>query len=120
MNKDKLDQKHPNCLTFDENEGLLFVGDSMGHINVWRIHLNATSEAKVIDHFLIKHKEIEGDQINEIKIHPELKNHIYVQSRDNCIRLIDYESSRGTRVKKRFFGAKCSNQMVQFSLSTDG
>ena len=43
-----------------------------------------------------------------------------MQSRDNAIRLLDYGSSRGTIIKKRFFGAKCSNQKVQCTISTDG
>lgn len=72
------------------------------------------------DHFLIKHKEIEGDQINALIIHPESKNQLYVHSRDNCIRLIDYETSRGTRVKRRFFGSKCNNFMIKSCLSPDG
>jgi WD40 repeat protein len=53
-------------------------------------------------------------------MHPESKNQIYVHSRDNCIRLIDYETSRGTRIKKRFFGAKCNNYMIRSALSPDG
>ena len=69
---------------------------------------------------LIKHKEIEGDQINEIIIPEDKKNVLYVHSRDNCIRLIEYETSRGTRVKKRFFGSKCQHHMIQSTLSTDG
>jgi len=43
-----------------------------------------------------------------------------VQSRDNCIRLIEYETSRATKIKRRFFGSKCQNQMVQCTLSPDG
>jgi jouberin len=45
---------------------------------------------------------------------------ILVHSRDNCIRLIEYESSRGPRVKQRFFGARCSNMPCQSTISTDG
>lgn len=108
--KNIIEKKHPNAMVFD-NTGRLFVGDSYGQINVWRIVVNY-GQVQVVDHFLIKHKEIEGDQINEIIMHPESKNQLYVHSRDNCIRLIDYETSRGTRVKKRFFGSKCSNFMV--------
>lgn len=109
---------HPNAMTFDGKESL-FVGDSSGKINVWRITTNG-GNVNVSDHFLIQHKEIDGDQINEIIVHPEALKQIYVQSRDNCIRLIDFESSRGTRIRKRFFGAKCSNQKVQCSISPDG
>ena len=65
-------------------------------------------------------KEIEGDQINELIIHPERKNQIYVHSRDNCIRLLEYENSRGTAVKQRLFGSKCNNFMIQSCLSPDG
>jgi hypothetical protein len=31
-------------------------------------------EVDMLDHGLIKHKEIEGDQINAIIVHPESKN----------------------------------------------
>ena len=115
--KNLFEKKHPNAMVFD-NEGRLFVGDSHGQINVWRISIGRTVDA--VDHFLIKHKEIEGDQINRLIMHPESKNQIYVHSRDNCIRLIDYETSRGTRVKKRFFGSKCNNFMIKSCLSPDG
>ena len=108
--KNMIEKKHPNCMTFD-NEGKLFVGDSYGQINVWRVVIDL-DDVYIKDHFLIKHKEIEGDEINELIIHPMSKNQIYVHSRDNCIRLIDYETSRGTRVKQRFFGSKCNNFMI--------
>jgi hypothetical protein len=35
-----------------------------------------------------------------------------VHSRDNCIRLLELEGGRGTRVKERFFGSKCNNFMI--------
>ena len=91
----------------------------MGQINVWRIVVQGT-EAHATDGMLLKQKEIEGDQINAIMVHPEIQNQLYVHSRDNCIRLIEYESSRGTRVKKRFFGSKCNNFMIKSCLSPDG
>ena len=61
------------------------------------------------NHFKITHKELDGDQINQIIVVPDSTNQLFVQSRDNCTRLIEYESSRGTRVKKRFFGAHCKD-----------
>ena len=61
------------------------------------------------NHFKITHKELDGDQINSIIIVPDSTNQLFVQSRDNCTRLIEYESSRGTRIKKRFFGALCKD-----------
>lgn len=70
--KNLMEKKHPNAIVFD-NEGRLFVGDSYGQINVWRIDITF-QQVTVVDHFLIKHKEIEGDQINEIIMHPESKN----------------------------------------------
>ena len=97
------DQVHPNCLKFSDS-GRLFVGDSRGRISVWDVSLrnrNIVAE----NHFKITHKELDGDQINSIIIVPYTTNQLFVQSRDNCTRLIEYESSRGTRVKKRFFGA---------------
>lgn len=116
--KQMVQKKHPNTLAFN-NRDTLFVGDSHGQINVWRISIQH-GRVTVLDHYLIRQKEIEGDQINQIICHPEVEKQIYVQSRDNCIRLLDFETSHGVRVRKRFFGAKCSNQMVQCALSTDG
>ena len=57
--KKLLDKKHPNAMVFDR-EGRLFVGDSQGHINVWRVSVKFQT-ISVDDHFQIKHKEIEGD-----------------------------------------------------------
>ena len=113
-----LGHKHPNAMTFDGRE-TLYVGDSTGRISIWRVMISGFS-VTVANHYVITHKEIEGDQINEIIVHPESHKQIYVQSRDNCIRLIDYGNQRGTRINKRFFGAKCSNQKVQCAISPDG
>lgn len=73
--KNFIEQKHPNSMAFD-GDGRLFVGDSFGQINTWRIDIQQGVVA--VEHFLIKHKEIEGDQINKIIIHSEKKNQIYV------------------------------------------
>lgn len=67
--KTLMEKKHPNCLTFDHS-GRLFIGDSFGQINVCRIDVNG-SDATIVEKFLLKHKEIEGDQINAIIVHPE-------------------------------------------------
>lgn len=58
-----VEQKHPCALAFDDSKNLLFVGDSQGQINVWRVRV-ANGVVQVADHFMIKQKEIEGDQIN--------------------------------------------------------
>jgi len=34
-----LEHRHPNCLQFDE-DGRLYVGDSLGAIHVWDIQVN--------------------------------------------------------------------------------
>jgi hypothetical protein len=36
--KPVIDQKHPNTIAFDE-DGRLFIGDSFGQINTWRIDI---------------------------------------------------------------------------------
>ena len=112
------DVVHPNCMVFSDG-GRLFVGDSKGTISVWDVSLR---HGKLVteNHFRITHKELEGDQINNLKVHPEFTNQIFVQSRDNCIRLIQYESSRGIRIKKRFFGSHCKDLMVRSTISPDG
>ena len=112
------DQAHPNCLTFSDN-GRLFVGDNRGTIGAWDISLRH-GNLIVENHFKITNKELEGDEINSIKVHPEHTNQLVVHSRDNCIRMVEYESSRGPRVRHRFFGAKCKDLMVQSCVSPDG
>jgi WD40 repeat protein len=112
------DQVHPNCLTFSDS-GRLFVGDSRGQINVWDValrHGNLIAE----NHFRIVHKELDGDQINAITVHPEHLNQLIVHSRDNCIRLLEYESSRGPKVKQRFFGSRCKDMPCLSTSSPDG
>jgi hypothetical protein len=46
-------------MVFDR-EGRLFVGDSTVKINVWRINITI-DEVKDLDHFVIKHNELQGD-----------------------------------------------------------
>ena len=111
------DQVHPNCITFSD-AGRLFVGDSRGRISVWDIGLRH-GDIVAENHFKITHKELDGDQINTIIVVPDSSNQLFVQSRDNCTRLIEYESSRGTRVKKRFFGAHSKDQLVRCTISPD-
>jgi jouberin len=53
-------------------------------------------------------------------VHPEHENKLFVHSRDNCIRLLEYESMKGPRIRKRFFGAKCRDLMVRSCVSPDG
>ena len=117
-NKSVFDVIHPNCLTFSE-AGRMFVGDSKGSISVWDVSLRYGSLVAE-NHFKIFSKELEGDEINEISVHPEHTNQLFVHSRDNCIRLVEYESSRGTRVRKRFFGSVCKGLSVRSDVSPDG
>ena len=111
------DKVHPNCLVFSDS-GRLFAGDSRGAVSVWDVSMRH-GKLEVENHFKITHKELDGDQINSLIIHPEAQNQLFVQSRDNCVRLIEYESSRGTRIKKRFFGAQCKDLMVRCAISPD-
>lgn len=93
-----LEKRHPNCLAFD-NYDRIFIGDNIGHITVIRISINY-GNVDIVDHFEIKHKEMEGDEINQIIPHPNPENltQIFVQSRDNCIRALTYESAKQTKV----------------------
>lgn len=112
------DKVHPNCLVFSDNNRL-FVGDSLGGISVWDIAIrygNIVAE----NNFKVTHKELEGDQINNLIVHPDQTNQIFVHSRDNCIRLVEFDSYRGTRIKKRFFGVMCKNLQVRSTISPDG
>lgn len=64
-------------MAFDETKDLLLVGDSQGQINAWRIVVK-TNSVEIVDHFLITNKEMDGDQINNIIVHPERKTELYV------------------------------------------
>ena len=115
-----LEKRHPNCLTFD-NADRIFVGDNIGRITVIRVSIQYGS-VDIVDHFELIHKEMEGDEINQIIPHPnpESVNQLFVQSRDNCIRAVTYESAKQTSVDQRYFGAKCTTKMVRCTLSRDG
>ena len=53
-------------------------------------------------------------------VHPEFQNKLFVHSRDNCIRLLEYESMKGPRIRKRFFGGKFKDLMIKSCVSPDG
>lgn len=112
------DYIHPNCMVFNTN-GRLFVGDSRGRITAWDISIRAGS-IYADNFFQIRQKELEGDEINSIHPHPEHENKLFIHSRDNCIRLLEYESMKGPRIRKRFFGSKCKDLMVRSCVSPDG
>jgi len=112
------DYVHPNCLCYNAN-GRLFVGDSRGYISVWDVNIRQ-GNLYVDNFFQIRQKELEGDEINQLIVHPENENKLFVHSRDNCIRLLEYESMKGPRIRKRFFGAKCKDLMVRSAVSPDG
>lgn len=112
------DTIYPNCLAFSD-QGRLYVGDSYGIISFWDITLKG-GNIYADNYFKIRQKEIEGDQINQIICHPEFQNKIFVHSRDNCIRLLEYESFKGPRVRRRFFGGKYKDLMVRSTISPDG
>jgi len=95
------------------------VGDSVGKISCWDVGMRR-GQLIVSNHFKILSKELEGDQINQIMVHPEALNSLLVHTRDGCIRLVEYESSRGTRVRKRFFGSLCKDLPVRSDVSPDG
>lgn len=92
--KNRIEVRHPNCMTFD-NTDRIFIGDNLGQITVIRISIHF-GNIDIVDHFEYTHKELVGDEINAIIPHPnpENQNQIFVQSRDNCIRAITYESAK--------------------------
>ena len=57
--KSIMEKRHPNTLVFDKNDRL-FVGDNNGQIHVWKLFIKG-SEVMLLDPYVIKHKEIEGD-----------------------------------------------------------
>ena len=85
------DQAYPNCLCFSDS-GRLFIGDSRGTITGCDIGLRYGG-VEIERLFKIQHKELMGDQINQIIMHPDTEKQLFVQSRDNCVRLIQYEAA---------------------------
>ena len=63
---------HPNCITFNQ-AGRLFAGDSRGQISVWDVSLRYGSLIAE-NHFKIISRELDGDEINSIRVHPEHLN----------------------------------------------
>lgn len=63
------DHIHPNTLAFNDT-GRLFVGESNGLISVWDISIRHGS-AYADNYHKIRHKELEGDEINLVTVHPE-------------------------------------------------
>lgn len=70
--KTMLEKRHPNCLTFDNNDRI-FIGDNIGRITVLRVSINY-GNVDIVDHFELIHKEMEGDEINQIIPHPNPEN----------------------------------------------
>lgn len=97
----------------------MFVGDSRGKIHVWDISLRHGTLFQE-NHFKIMSKELEGDQINSIRVNTDAMNELFVHSRDSCIRVVRYEASQGIKVKKRFFGSLCKEMTVRSDVSPDG
>ena len=100
--KVNLQSNYPNCIAIT-SQGRIYVGDAQGQISVWDIQ-NHAGQIVAEGYFKITHMELEGDAINQIMPVPNNHQQLLVQTRDNCIRLVEFESSRGTRIRKRFFG----------------
>jgi len=63
------DHVHPNCLVFNDL-GRLFVGESSGIISIWDVSIRH-GKVYAENYFKIRQKELEGDEINQITVHPE-------------------------------------------------
>ena len=104
-------------MTFNK-AGDLFIGDNRGDIH--QISTKVTQDIDKTGYYYYSHPELEGDQINKIIVNGESMKELYVHSRDNCIRLINLDSSKGgVKVKDRYFGSKCSNFMIKSCVSPD-
>lgn len=114
------DYVYPNCLTFDRS-GKMFVGDSIGLIRTWDISYTH-EELYAENYFIIKHKEIEDDVINKIMVDPNDEDKLIVQSRDSCIRIIEFDRDlkKDAKVRIRLFGARAQYQMILSCVSPDG
>lgn len=111
---------YPNCLTFDRS-GKMYVGDSIGLIRTWDVSY-IHDELYTDNYFIIKHKEIEDDIINKIMIDPNDEDKLIVQSRDSCIRIIEFDRAlkKDVKVRIRLFGARSQYQMILSCVSPDG
>jgi jouberin len=114
--KTVFEHRHPNYITFDET-GMLFIGDSLGVIHMYHLRI-ANGGLECNKERIIQHKEINGDNINKIMFEPR-RGRLVIHSRDNCIRLVDYESDK-PKIIVRYFGVKCSKNNIRSSVSPDG
>jgi WD40 repeat protein len=103
---------YPNCVTFDD-AGRMFVGDSIGFIRCWDVSITQ-GQVRIGNEFIIKHQELEDDAITGIIVDPNQANKLIVHSKDNCVRVLEYEMERRKepRIRLRFFGAKNKSIMV--------
>jgi jouberin len=116
LEKTVLEHRHPNSLIFDPY-GRLFIGDSQGSIHLYEVRI-VNSKLLCNKIKIINHKEIVGDNINNIMIEPK-RMRLLVHSRDNCIRLLDISGNK-PRVIIRYFGIKCSKTNIKSCVSPDG
>ena len=96
-----IDLRYPSSLTFGRN-GIMFIGDSRGDVHIWEMK----SRFKNIELYPVKKisdKEISGDPINNILIPNQQTNKILIHTRDNCIREINYEKKKNSKVTKIIF-----------------
>ena len=110
---------HPNCLAFDDS-GRLFVGDSIGLIRCWDVSI-FKGDVRATNEFIIKHDELDDDPISQITVDQKQQNRLFVHSKDNCIRIIEYDMDRriDPKIRQRFFGAKNKTINVRSCVSPD-
>lgn len=70
------------------------MGDSLGSIHIYDI--NATMNASYIANRIsyVLNPEMQGDAINCIRLVPPEMKDLLVHSRDNCLRLLEVNSSK--------------------------
>jgi jouberin len=111
--EDLLDHRHPNTIVYDGSRRM-YVGDSLGSIHVYDINTTMSSQyiAKRIGY--VVNPEMAGDAITCLKLVPPEMKDLLVHSRDNCVRVLEVNSSDGIQndngqstgsIASRFFGA---------------
>lgn len=87
-----LDHRHPNSVTFDKQNGMLYIGDSLGVIHVYDYSNISDNPNQVLK----RTNQIKHEELNEIPIncvHVVEQNLLVVHSRDNCIRYFEIQNT---------------------------
>jgi jouberin len=102
----------PNCFTFSHKT--LFIGSSHGRVHRYQLD-GEFGRVRLVEHESIEPPEISGDIINELKT-TEDGELLVVQTRDNCLRLVEVKTGN---VINRYFRGQVLTHNIKCFVSPD-